>query len=184
MQRPQSPSAATSEGEQPGECPVKEIGYIKLEGIDGSATDSAHKNWSKIFSMSQDVTRPPGGNAGAARNDRATLNDIVVTKEFDKSSPQLFQYSCDGKVIPKVEIHLTTSTGAGKEETYAAYTLEKVRVSNYHSSAAASGDATASTDVIALNFQKTKLEYTSIGQDGSAGGKAQGSWNVETNQAN
>jgi len=59
--------------------------YIKFDGIDGEATDRDHTTWSDMMSFSQTITRgDPSGDTTRQRAS-ATLGDVVVTKEIDKS---------------------------------------------------------------------------------------------------
>jgi type VI secretion system secreted protein Hcp len=108
---------------------MSHIGYAQFEGIKGNSQDVGHVDWVKVFQMNESITRPVASTAGSQRShERATLGDVVIVKELDKSSPPLYEHACDGKVIPKVVIELTTSTGAGKDSTFMKYTLEDVIV--------------------------------------------------------
>ena len=144
--------------------------YLKFDGIDGEATDSKHKEWIDILSFSQSIHRD---NSGSSVRSSASVvfEDIVITKELDKSSPKLAESIAMGTVIPKVEFELTSSAG-----TYYKYELTNVMVTSY----SISGDADERpTEQVSLNFEEIKTTYTEYGSDGSKKGNAETSWNVE-----
>ena len=94
--------------------------YIKFDGIEGEAKDKDHKGWTDLESFSQGVSQPGGGATGATRRrGDVIMDDIMCTKELDKSSPKIAEAVCNGKVFPKVEIDLTASyTDAGRVTYY------------------------------------------------------------------
>ena len=122
--------------------------YLKFDGVDGEATDAKHKEWIEVLSFSQTITRETSDSSGTTRTrGSATMGDIVVVKELDKSSPKLAESILMGKVFPKVEIHLTSSAGT----TYYAYELTNVMVTSY----SISGDADqVPIEEFSLNFEK------------------------------
>ena len=130
---------------------VEAAAYLKFDGVDGEATDTKHKEWIEVLSFSQTITRETSDSSGTTRTrGSATMGDIVVVKELDKSSPKLAESILIGKVFPKVEIHLTSSAGT----TYYAYELTNVMVTSY----SISGDADqVPMEEFSLNFEDNNL---------------------------
>jgi type VI secretion system secreted protein Hcp len=154
-------------------------GFIKFDGIDGEAKDKDHKNWSDILSFNQGMTRPGSGATGQTRRrGDVTCQDVVVVKELDKASNKLAESICKGKVFPKVEIHLTASyTDAGRQ-TYYAYELKNVLVTNY--AIGGSGQAEdVPTEEVSLNFEEIKVTYTECDEKGKKKGNVEYQWKVE-----
>jgi type VI secretion system secreted protein Hcp len=79
------------------------FGYVKIEGIEGDSTDSAHKKWIEISSLSFSVTQPMS-RAGGRTGGRADFSNIVLTKSVDIATPDLFIHAANGKHIPKLEL--------------------------------------------------------------------------------
>ncbi|MHC4399529.1 MAG: Hcp family type VI secretion system effector [Planctomycetota bacterium] len=157
--------------------------YIKFDGTEGEAQDKDHKGWSDIISFNQGINQPGGGSTGATRRrGDVVLDDIVVVKELDKSSPKIAESMCKGKVFPKVEIDLTASyTDAGRV-TYYRYELKNVLVTNYN--IGGSGQAEdVPTEQIAFNFEEIKCTYTEHGPDGKKKGNVEYSWKVEEGES-
>jgi type VI secretion system secreted protein Hcp len=153
-------------------------GYIKFDGIDGEAADKDHKGWSDLESFSQALSRPGGSGTGVARRSGdVILEDILCTKALDKSSPKIAEAVCNGKVFPKVELHLTASyTGAGRV-TYYAYELKNVLVTNYGISGSGQSDSRAQEN-ISLNFEEIKVTYTETDEAGKKKGNVEYTWKV------
>ena len=95
----------------------------------------------------------------ARRRGDVVLDDVVCVKEIDKASPKLAESICNGKVFPKVEIHLTASyTDAGRV-TYYAYELKNVQVTSYNISGSGQAEQVP-TENFSLNFEEIKVTYT------------------------
>ncbi len=66
------------------------------------------------------------------RWDPAEVQDFILTKENDKSSPKLNEAILAGKCFDEVEIHFCTTVGAEEEVPVYKLKLEKVRVTSYN----------------------------------------------------
>ncbi len=152
--------------------------FIKFDGVDGECKDKDHKAWSDLQAMSWSLHKAGGGATGQTRRRGvATVNDIVATKEFDKSSPKLAESILSGKVFPKVEIHDTTTYGEGRA-TFLKYELKNVMVSSYQIGAAGGGDAVP-TESFSLNFEEIKNTYVEYDAAGKKKGNVEFGWKVE-----
>ena len=153
--------------------------YIKFDGVDGEALDKDHKSWSDLAAFGQGVHQPGGAGTGSTRRrGDVILDDIICTKELDKSSPKIAEAVCKGKVFPKVELHLTASyTDAGRA-TYYAYELKNVLVTSYNISGQGQSDEVPMED-FALNFEEIKVTYTEADREGKSKGNVEYSWKVE-----
>jgi type VI secretion system secreted protein Hcp len=136
--------------------------FMKMAGIEGEATDSGHKSWIKIESMSSPVFRSIAEGAKDHERSRGTttLGDIVVVRQLDKSSVKLQEACANGTPYKEVEIHFCTQAN-NKEEPYLKYKLENVIVSSYSFHGNSSGDPKP-TEEITLNATKATWTYTTI----------------------
>ena len=152
--------------------------FIKFDGVDGECNDKDHKGWSDLLSMSWGLHKAGAGATGQTRRRGvATIEDVVCTKEFDKSSVKIAESVCSGKVFPKVEIH-DTATYAENRATFLKYDLKNVLVTSQAVSAAGAGDAVP-TESFSLNFEEVKQTYTEYDAKGSKKGNVEMSWKVE-----
>jgi len=152
--------------------------FIKFDGVDGECNDKDHKGWSDLLSMSWGLHKAGAGATGQTRRRGvATIEDVVCTKEFDKSSVKIAESVCSGKVFPKVEIH-DTATYAENRATFLKYDLKNVLVTSQSVSAAGAGDAVP-TESFSLNFEEVKQTYTEYDAKGSKKGNVEMTWKVE-----
>ena len=151
--------------------------YIKFDGVDGESLAKGHEKWSDLHSFSQVVHKSGGGQTGAARR-RGTvlLDDVRCTKLLDKSSPKIAEAVCLGKVFPKVEIHVKTSTTNSGRETFYKYELKNVMVTSYDVSG---GDQDKPIENFSLNFEEIKVTYTEMDEKGTKKGDVAYGWKVE-----
>ena len=153
--------------------------FIKFDGVDGEANDKDHKAWSNLLSFSWGLHKAGAGATGATRRRGVvTVEDVVISKEYDKSSPKLAESVCMGKIFPKVEIHDTTTYGDGNRAVFLKYELKNVMVSSHNVSAAGGGDAVPHEN-ISLNFEEVKQTYVEYDAKGAKKGNVEMNWKVE-----
>ena len=157
--------------------------YIKFDGVDGEAMDKDHKNWSDLLSFSQGQTQPGGGSTGPTRRrGDVIVDDLQCVKELDKSSPKLAESVCNGKIYPKVEIHMTASTTDAGRVTYYAYELKNVMVTSYNIGGDGQSESVP-TENFSLNFEEIKVTYTEVDAKGKSKGNVAYSWKVEEGES-
>ena len=151
--------------------------YIKFDGVDGESKAAGNEKWSDLESFGQAIHKSGSGATGAARR-RGTvlLDDIQCSKLMDKSSPKIAEAVCLGKVFPKVEIHVKTSTTGTGREPYYKYELVNVMVTSYHVSG---GSQDKPHENFSLNFEEIKVVYTEMDEKGSKKGDVKYGWKVE-----
>ncbi|MBI1389047.1 MAG: type VI secretion system tube protein Hcp [bacterium] len=152
--------------------------YIKFDGIDGESKDAAHQGWSEIASFSHSIRRPVTASTGGTTRARAVVEDIVLVKELDKSSPKLAEALLTGKVIPLVTIQVARGTGDTGQMTYYAYELKNVLVTSYQVQVDANGGQRP-VESISLNFEEIKVTYTEVDPTGQPKGNVEYNWKVE-----
>lgn len=151
--------------------------FAKYDGVDGESQDANHDKWIDVLSMQWAVESPTGPETGVSRRRGAPIiDDLVLTYNYDKSTPKLVEKLLKGEVIPKLEIELTSTYG-GARATYLKYELKNVAITGYRINAAADGGPP--TVVLANNFEEIKVTYTEYDNEGNKKGNVEYSWNVE-----
>lgn len=155
-------------------------GYLKIGDIKGECQDKGHKDWIKLLSFSQGLSRPMrAGTSGSTRHRSSVdVGDLVCTKEMDASSTKIMEAVCDGTVFPEVKIHLATSTGADGRANFYEVTMTQVHVTSYDVSGSAR-DGDIPIETFAFNFEEIKWDYNKFAADGSPQGKVSAGWKVE-----
>lgn len=152
--------------------------FIKFDGIDGECQDKDHKSWIDVLSFSWGLHKAGSGATGQTRRRGVvTVEDVMVSKEYDKSSPKLAEAVCKGTVFPKVLIHNTATYGDARA-TYLQYELKNVAVTSHQVSAASGGDAVP-MESMSLNFEEVKQTYTEYSSEGSKKGNVEMTWKVQ-----
>lgn len=143
--------------------------FMKLGDIKGEATDTDHKEWILLESMSSPMFRsvPSGAKDQQRTKGETTLGDIVCVRQLDKSSTKLQEACANGTFFKEVEIHFCT-TVKNKQEPYLTYKLSDVIVSSYSIMANSSGSPLPSEEI---TMGYTKAEWTYIVVDPKTGDK-------------
>ncbi len=127
--------------------------FIQFDGIDGESED--RPRWSDVLSFDQGQSVPgttTTPSAGACRFD-----DLILTKEVDKASPQLAEAVCMGRIFPTVTIEVTSAAFGG--QVYYAYELTDVFVAGYRIVSSPVG--ARPTEELALRFRRIRAVYVS-----------------------
>ena len=159
-------------------------GYIKIGDIKGESSEPNHKDWINLLSVSQGVSRsmPTGASGSTRQRSSATLGDIVIVKELDKSTPKLVEAICKGTNFPVVTIHLTTSSEGDTRIPYMAWELKNARVTDYSVSGATEGGSVP-TESLSINYEEVKWTYDELDKENKSKGKVETSWKTEEGQA-
>lgn len=136
--------------------------YMKLGDIKGESTDSGHKEWILIESMSAPMHRtvPEGAKDQQRSRGHTTLGDVVVVRQLDKSSVKLQEACANGTYFKDVEINFCTQV-KNKQEPYLKYKLSDVIVTSYSFHGVESGSPLPS-EQITLNCSGAEWNYITI----------------------
>lgn len=131
--------------------------YVKIDGVEGTATHEEHKKWMQVESLSWGVSRSISNPTGATQNREASepmVSEVTFVKGTDGSSPKLMQMACGEDTAGRTtKIDYVTTGSPG--ETILTYTLKNTMVSSYQSSSAGE----VPEEVVTLNFTKIEMKY-------------------------
>jgi type VI secretion system secreted protein Hcp len=152
--------------------------FLKIEGIEGEATDAKHANEIDLMSWSwgesNSGSHGTGGGGGAGK---VAMSDFSFTMRVNKASPKLFLQCATGNHIKSA---LLTCRKAGKDQQeYLKISFTDLLISSYQTGGS-HGDVVP-VDQIAFNFAKIELTYAPQKPDGSLGSPVIAYYNVETN---
>jgi type VI secretion system secreted protein Hcp len=155
--------------------------FLKLDGVDGESSDSAHEkeidvlSWSWGMNQSGTMHIAKGGGAG-----KANVGDMQLTKHIDAATANLMKYCCSGKQFPSA-ILVCRKAGDTPVEYY-KIEMKNVIISSVQVGGAQSDDRLIET--VSLNFGEYASTYTpqdNEGKPGAAIGPA--GYNMQTNKA-
>ncbi|MCE7737078.1 MAG: type VI secretion system tube protein Hcp [Candidatus Heimdallarchaeota archaeon] len=151
---------------------------VKFDGIDGESVFIETVGWSDVISYSWGAHRPDAGATGASRRRAsAILEDFVLVKNIDKSTPKIQEKMLRGEVIPKVEI-VEYLNGV----QYWKYDLTNVQITSFVVAGSSDFEG-ADLEQITLNYEEIKYTYTEREADGKAKGNVEFEWKVEEGES-
>lgn len=101
-------------------------GELYVEGPEGELEGPRENKSSNVYEFSHEVSLPYDTEQNLPQGSRR-LTAFTLTKDIDKLTPTLYQYCCNGTLLPKVTIVLYKIKDA-MEVPYFNYTLENVRI--------------------------------------------------------
>lgn len=142
--------------------------FLKIEGIPGESTDSAHKDEIQLESWSWGQTQigvnAAGGGGGSGK---VQMQDFSFVMKTNKASPALFLNCAQGDHIAKATL-VCRKAGGGKQQDYLKLYFEDLLVSSFHISGQSTGDSLP-LETVSLNFTKIKYEYSVQNEKGALG---------------
>ena len=139
--------------------------FIKIGDIKGESTDDKHKDWIEVLSWSW------GTSTGTAKTRKGTapavcVQDLVLTKNVDSSSPQLIMNGVLGEAVKEATL-VMRKAGKGQQE-FLVIKLQEVLVSSYQTGGNSANES-AMMDQLVLHFNSIQGEYRPQKPDGSLG---------------
>ena len=151
--------------------------HLKLDGIDGDSEAANYEgqidcaSWSWGASQAANMHVSTGGAAGGS-----TIMDIAITKDMDKSSPNLMKYCCHGTVMPEAILVCTKSAGEGTME-WLKVTMKNAIISSLSSSGQ---EGSMGMESVTLNFSEYKMEFWPQDDTGAQEAAIEAEYNIRT----
>jgi len=155
--------------------------FVEIDGIKGSSTDEAHKEWMEIDSFNHSMELPFTGTrsgTGHAASGAVSIEKFEFEKSFDAASPKLVEMCVNGQNINKATVNLCRTVNK-KQQVYMTWTLKHVVVASVSHSG--SGDEEPN-ESFALNAAKWEWEYTPYDAKGAKKPAVKASWDVRKQQ--
>ena len=153
--------------------------FLKLDGIEGEAQDSKHKNEIDLESWSWGETQTGTHVAGGGGAGKVAMQDFHFVMRVNKASPKLLLACATGQHIKEGTL---TCRKAGKEQQeFLKVKFTDLLVSSYQTGGSANGDVVP-LDQISLNFAKIEVEYKEQKADGTLGGAVKAGYDLKANK--
>jgi len=151
--------------------------WMKIDGCEGEATDSGHQKEIDIHNFSFGVVHPVSFRGGGLGGGEATVHDFTVSKLVDKSSPNLWKFCMNHKVLPTV---LIAQRKRGEDKIdYIKIKLKNAVISSVNQSGTADSPG---SETVSFAFEAFENEYTPQGSDGKPQGAVTMKWDVKQNK--
>ena len=137
--------------------------FAKIGDIKGESQDDTHKEEIEVYTwswgVSQAGTMSSGGGGGAGK---ASFDEISISHDVDKASPNLMKACASGKHFPEATI-TARKAGEGQKE-YLVVKLSDVMITSVKATGNGGGDI---GETVTMQFAKVELEYKPQKKDGS-----------------
>jgi type VI secretion system secreted protein Hcp len=151
--------------------------YADFPGINGEVDDKNHIDWVEMLSFEFSMHKPTSMTGSSRRRGDIVLEDIILTKYVDKSTPKLMEKTALGEVLSTVEIDIVKTVSEVPVSFY-HYTLENVIVTSYKSQGHTLEDAYP-WDTLTLRYEEITVRYTQYDSSGGSMGNIEWNYNVE-----
>ncbi|MFX0124472.1 MAG: Hcp family type VI secretion system effector [Candidatus Hodarchaeota archaeon] len=152
------------------------VAYLKIDGMDGEATEANHQKWIDVLAFSHNVMVP--SEVGTSRTTGIQKHaPLRITKMVDKTSPKLFEKCAKGAVISKVELECCKAFGEQLKVFY-RIELQNARIISVQDYGITSGDIP--TETVSFTYEYIKWTYTEYDNQGQSKGNVESEIYVET----
>ena len=145
--------------------------YLKIEGVNGGATENRHQGWIQVLSFQNGLTPP------SASVPRASFSDLCLQTIADKSAPVLKQSCAAGRRFPSATLELINAD-ANRVRFYQII-VSNVLISLSNTSAD-TGQASPS-EFVCLNFGRIFWTYTEFDASGRPKNDIKAWWDLVSN---
>jgi type VI secretion system secreted protein Hcp len=151
--------------------------FLSLEGVPGESAIEAHRNWIDVLSFNYGIQNPASipASGGGMRAGLPQFGDLVITKQMDKASPQLYLAASNGKHIALARLEVIKGG-----RLVLVYRLSDVTVG-------AVEVAGEGTDIIlekvSLKYGRIEWTYIAVDPTGQELGEFKTGWDLAANRA-
>lgn len=103
--------------------------YMKISNFPGPVTVQGREDTIQVLGFEHNLHIPTDRKDGTAAGTRVH-GQFEILKNFDKSSPELYKYLCNGKAVDEVVLDWYQINPAGEEVVYFTHTLTNARVTH------------------------------------------------------
>jgi type VI secretion system secreted protein Hcp len=151
--------------------------FLKFTGIDGSAQQEAHKNWSEVQDVSWGVSSSgTGSSSSGGAVGKLTFQDVKWDQLVDQSIPPLFLAITSAKVIATATVDFTASCES-RSCTYFEMSFKNPLLTSLDVGGSSGSGATANG---AFSYTAVSMTYWGIKPNGSLGDPISASYDIKT----
>ena len=130
--------------------------FLKIEGIEGEATDPWHTNWVVVLAVTNDLVRKPF----PMPPEPSVISDVTIVKEVDKASPKLYLACANGQHLNAVKLDCCAPQAA--QIGFYQINLSNVVVKAVEQASTALGPHGRSTERVILGYASISWTYTRV----------------------
>jgi type VI secretion system secreted protein Hcp len=153
--------------------------FLKIDGVDGESADKKNPKQIDVLSWSWGASNNGSAHHGTgAGSGKVSVQDVLVTKYVDSSSPKLLLACFAGTHYPNALLSVRKAGGDSPVE-YFKIKMQQVFVTSV--STGGHGGEDRLTENVTLNFSKVNVDYTPQTDKGGSGTAIPFSWDIAAN---
>jgi len=156
--------------------------FMQYDGIKGQVKAPGFEGYIELNSAQMGVHRNVTTSSGHGGNREAStpsVSEIVVTKDQDAASSDLFKASLAGEGKKATIAFVKTSTDGKKYEKYLTIELENTLISSYNLSGHGGAAGSSPMESLSLNFTKITYTMTVSDEKNKVGTPSKASWDMQ-----
>ena len=154
--------------------------FLKVDGIAGESTDSAHKGEIDVQSWSWGVSTSGGtGSGSGGGSGKAAFDNFHFVSRISTASPPLLNACSTGTHIKQATLSGTRGAGKSKSVDYLKYKLSDVTVTSVQQFG---GEDQVPSEQFSLNYSKVEVSYTPQTTSGKIGSPVTFGFDVKANK--
>jgi len=155
--------------------------FLKIEGIEGESTDSAHPGQIEVLSFSFGVSNPTtiGSGSGGAGAGKASFQDFHFVSRLQKSAPNLLLACATGRHLKSATMSVRRADK--KFADFYKVRMDDVLVSSFTEGGASDGAENVPLDQVSLAFAKIDIQYSVQDARGALGETVEVSFDLSEN---
>lgn len=145
-------------------------GYLLVPDIAGESKRADHEDEIDVHGLQWSIQQSERTSTGRGRTQsRAKVDNLVITKFTDASSPYLALASMQGKSFDKLVLSVRKDSGDAHLD-YLVITLTNCQIAGFDMEAGPPNhDGSLITERVAISFERVAMKYTVQADDHSAG---------------
>ena len=152
--------------------------FLKITGIAGESYIEGHENEIDVLSWSWGMSNSSGTHERIRTSASASVNDITITKNVDKATPDLMMAVCNGDWFCEAKLVCRKAGGEKPLENLKILMMDVYVISL---STGGSDGELQMTEQITLNFGKVYVEYIEQLAEGGPGATPKMGWDMKKN---
>jgi len=159
--------------------------YMKINGIDGEATETGHEKWIEVAEFHHGV-HLDGVKSVSGRSHlmtgTASTREFVISKSLDAASPNINAWCAQAKPISDVTLHVL-STADGKTNVDYEVMLTNTIITSVSISGGGEKKESLPEETVAMRFGKISWEYKPRDKKNAAQGGAKQVFDFSVNKS-
>lgn len=153
--------------------------FLKMDPIKGESKDAKYKDLIDVLNFSWGAANSASfSSGGGGGTGKVNVQDLSITKYYDKASPELFLGCAQGTHYKTAE--MVVRKAGDKPLDYLKIKLTDVLVSSVSTGGSLGEDRLVES--ISLAYGKIEVEYTPQKQDGSGDAVVKAGWSITENK--